>query len=108
MPKDFVDTMKTRWKTLIYSYEIRSEPELTSKLNEIEQSFNEHRKKECKRMRRKDPIEDIDTRPGMEFSNLMIVIDDLHKEVVTSRELARKFQSIRHVATTTTTTATTT
>ena len=32
----------------------------------------------------------------MEFGNIKIIIDDLHKEVVKSDPLARKFQAIRH------------
>ena len=96
MTDDFVKTMKTRWNTLIYSYKITSEPQLMNKINDIERSFYEHRKQEYRDLN--EPfLEEIDMRPGFESFNMMIVIDDLHKEVICSHDLARKFQSIRHV-----------
>ena len=96
MTDDFVKTMKTRWNTLIYSYKITSEPQLMNKINDIERSFYEHMKQEYRDLN--EPfLEEIDMRPGFESFNMMIVIDDLHKEVVCSHDLARKFQSIRDV-----------
>ena len=96
LPANFADTMKQRWNTLIYSYRITSEEELYSKINEIENSFCEHRRAEYKTMGINTPPDEVDFRPNMSFGNLKIIIDDLHKEVVKSDPLARKFQSIRH------------
>ena len=95
MNSTFVQTMKSRWDTLVYSYQITSEPQLITKLNEIEDAFLAHRSDEYKSLRKTMP-EEVDMSPGMEFANLKIVMDDLHKEVVKSETLARKFQSIRH------------
>ena len=96
MPKRFVETMKQRWKTLVYSFRITNESELYSKINEIEESFCRHRKEEYSAIGVKTPPDEVDFRPNMGFGNLKIIIDDLHKEVVKSDPLARKFQSIRH------------
>ena len=96
LPRGFAELMKQRWKTLIYSYRITSEAELMSKINEIEESFCKHRKDEYNALGIKIPPDEVDFRPNMGFGNLIIVIDDLHKEVVKSETLARKFQSIRH------------
>ena len=81
---------------MIYSYRITSEAEFMSKINEIEESFCKHRKDEYNALGIKIPPDEVDFRPNMGFGNLKIVIDDLHKEVVKSETLARKFQSIRH------------
>ena len=91
----FVQTMKLRWDTLVYSYQITSEPQLIAKINEIEDAFLTHRSNEYKALKKTMP-EEVDMRLGMEFANLKIVMDDLHKEVVKSETLARKFQSVRH------------
>lgn len=95
MSPSFVQTMKSRWDTLVYSYQIVSEPQLIAKINEIEDAFLEHRSIEYKSLRKSMP-EEVDMRAGMEFGNLKIIMDDLHKEVVKSETLARKFQSVRH------------
>lgn len=95
MNPTFVETMKSRWDTLVYSYQITSEPQLITKINEIEDAFLVHRSNEYKSMKKPTP-EEVDMRPGMEFANLKIIMDDLHKEVVKSETLARKFQSVRH------------
>ena len=96
LPRGFAETMKQRWRTLIYSYRITNEAELISKINKIEESFCKHRKDEYNAMGIKIPPDEVDFRPNMGFGNLKIVIDDLHKEVVKSETLARKFQWIRH------------
>ena len=91
----FIETMKSRWNTLVYSYQITSETQLITKINEIEDAFLLHRSNEYKSLKKTMP-EEVDMRPGMEFANLKIIMDDLHKEVVKSETLARKFQSVRH------------
>ena len=95
LPKGFEATMKQRWGTLVYLYRINHESELISKINEIEDSFLSHRQDEFSKMGESTPDE-IDLRKNMEFGNMKIIIDDLHKEVVKSDSLARKFQAIRH------------
>ena len=95
LPKGFEATMKQRWGTLVYLYRINHESELISKINEIEDSFLSHRQDEYSKMGESTPDE-IDLRKNMEFGNMKIIIDDLHKELVKSDPLARKFQAIRH------------
>ena len=95
LPSGFEKTMKQRWGTLVYSYRIANESELISKINEIEDSFLLHRQHEYAKVGESTPDE-IDLRSNMGFGNLKIIIDDLHKEVVKSDTLARKFQAIRH------------
>ena len=88
--------MMERWKTQIYSYNIQSEAELTAKINEIEQAFIQHRIKEYAKLKRKPPDE-VSLEPNMAFGNMLLVIDDLHKEAINSNTLIQKFQAIRHV-----------
>lgn len=91
----FVADMKDMWETLIYSYQIRTEEELLAKINEIEDALIRHRNTEYKRLG-VPSCDDIDLRPGMAFANVKIVIDDLHKQVVKSVDVAAKFAFIRH------------
>ena len=68
------------YNEISYDHRTANEAQLTAKLREIEQSFDEPRNVEYNRLKG-SAVEDIDMRSGMEYSNLKIVIDDLHKEV---------------------------
>ena len=93
--ENFIKTMKNNWNTLVYCYEIRTEEQLSAKINEIEKTLLDHRKAEYKRLG-VEPSDDIDMRPNMAFANVKIVIDDLHKQVVKSMKISSKFAFIRH------------
>lgn len=96
LSKSFIDTMMKRWQTLVFNYRVSSEEELNATINKIEKSLLAHRKNEYKRIGISNPPDHVDMRPGMEFGNAKIIIDDLHKEVVKSAAITRHFQSIRH------------
>ena len=75
-PADFIK------KTLIFSYRVTTELELSTTIEKIERSLIEHRKKEYKKLGFSSPPDNVHLRPGIEFGNAKIIIDDLHKEVV--------------------------
>ena len=95
-PADFIKLMMDRWKTLIFSYRVTTELELSTTIEKIERSLIEHRKKEYKKLGFSSLPDNVDLRPGIEFGNAKIIIDDLHKEVVKSSAITRHFQSIPH------------
>ena len=92
----FQEMMKVRWGTFVYSKTLNSEAELSSQIKKIEDAFCSHRIREYGSRFQEKPPDEVDDRPGREFGNLKIIIDDLHNEVVGSELLAQKFQSIRH------------
>ena len=77
LPDAFVKEMKEHWNTLVYSYQIRSEEELLTKVNEIEDSIVRHRNSEYKRLG-VNPVDDIDMRPNMAFANVKIIIECMY------------------------------
>ena len=91
----FQQLMRVRWGTFVYVKTLNSEAELSSQIKKIEDMFCSHRIREYAKFNEKPP-DQVDDRPGREFGNLKIIIDDLHNEVVGSELLAQKFQSIRH------------
>ena len=94
--KDLVSRMQRDWRTNVYSYSIASKEELSAKMCEIETAFVKHRVEQYAKLKLKPP-DDVNMKPGMGFGNMLIIMDDLHKEVLGSQTVAQKFQSIRHV-----------